>query len=69
VREAAALLPGPLLRALPFGPDAAEMLPAAGGGAVLSKVAGPSGYGSPGSGSDSSGSGSSGKDDVSGSDD
>ncbi len=40
VREAAAaLLPGPLLRALPFGSDAAEMLPAAGGGAVLAKVA------------------------------
>ena len=35
VREAAAaLLPGPLLRALPFGSDAAEVLPAAGGGAV-----------------------------------
>ena len=40
VREAAAaLLPGPLLRVLPFGPDAAEVLPAAGGGAVLAKVA------------------------------
>jgi RNA polymerase sigma factor (sigma-70 family) len=40
VREAAAaLLPGPLLRALPFGSDAAEVLPAAGGGAVLAKVA------------------------------
>ena len=40
VREAAAaLLPGPLLRMLPFGPDAAEVLPAAGGGAVLAKVA------------------------------
>ena len=36
VREAAAaLLPGPLLRVLPFGPDAAEVLPAAGGGAVV----------------------------------
>jgi RNA polymerase sigma factor (sigma-70 family) len=40
VREAAAaLLPTPLLRLLPFGADAVEAVPAAGGGAVLAKVA------------------------------
>jgi RNA polymerase sigma factor (sigma-70 family) len=40
VREAAAaLLPTPLLRLLQFGADAAEVAPAAGGGAVLAKVA------------------------------
>jgi len=40
VREAAAaLLPGPLLRLLPFGPDVAEVAPVAGGGAALAKVA------------------------------
>jgi RNA polymerase sigma factor (sigma-70 family) len=36
---AAALLPGPVLRLLPFGPDVAEVAPAAGGGAALAKVA------------------------------
>jgi RNA polymerase sigma factor (sigma-70 family) len=40
VREAAAaLLPTPLLRLLPFSADAVEAVPAAGGGAVLAKVA------------------------------
>ena len=36
---AAALIPTPLMRLLPWGADAVEAVPAAGGGAVLAKVA------------------------------
>lgn len=40
VRDAAAaLIPGPVMRLLPWGPEAVEVAPAAGGGALLAKVA------------------------------